>query len=530
MVQDLQVSGTFGDKRAIGKRILAFEAAWARLQSDAPGWPTDSTDRAFQSALIRWLQFHEGMLIGEVVSEALKFVRNNPASPDFESFSNVVVDEYQDLNKAEQDLLDRLAMRGNLSIVGDLDQSIYSFRHANPEGIIEFSTRHTTTIDEVLDECRRCPKKVVSIANALIQQNHPVSPIPRLRPLLSNADGDVQILQWRTLDEEIQGIAEYIEILVTQKGYAAADILVLTPRRHMAYGIRDLLEAMNVPTHSFYQEEALESNEAQCAMTLLNLLVNCNDRIALRYWLGHGSPSYLHRQYANLRIHCEEAGLAPFDVLSAIANGVLVLPNTANIVARFKILQQHLSVLSGLTGAHLIDALFPASNPTLALLRELAMDLQSSAPDVEPVTLQQEIREKTTQASEPESGNYVRIMSLHKSKGLTSRAVIVTSCVQSLIPFIDPNLAATARAQALEEQRRLFYVALTRATDLLVLSSFQSMDQGLGHQIGASLRSGRNGQGFTVASQFMGELGSTAPVAQIGTTFIATQRLLPGIG
>jgi DNA helicase-2/ATP-dependent DNA helicase PcrA len=133
MLEDLIIAGNFGPKRDCTKRIRAFEAAWARLQSDEPGWPHDPVDRAFQTALVNWLKFHNAMLIGELVVEALRFLRNNPNCDARKAFDHVIVDEYQDLNRAEQDLIQLLSSKA-VAIVGDIDQSIYSFRHANPEG------------------------------------------------------------------------------------------------------------------------------------------------------------------------------------------------------------------------------------------------------------------------------------------------------------------------------------------------------------------------------------------------------------
>ena len=102
LLDDLVSAGVFGPKRDCARRIRAFEAAWARLQSEVPGWPHDPLDRQFQAALISWLRFHRAMLIGELVPEALRFLRNNPASDARTAFDHVIVDEYQDLNKAEQ--------------------------------------------------------------------------------------------------------------------------------------------------------------------------------------------------------------------------------------------------------------------------------------------------------------------------------------------------------------------------------------------------------------------------------------------
>src|SRR5262245_4134447 len=130
MLDDL-TGGAFGPKRECTKRIRAFEAAWARLQSDDPGWPTDPVDRAFQTALISWLRFHRAMLIGELVPETLRYLRNNPGCEARAAFDHVIVDEYQDLNRAEQDLLQLLSGGRSIAIVGDVNQSIYRFRHAN---------------------------------------------------------------------------------------------------------------------------------------------------------------------------------------------------------------------------------------------------------------------------------------------------------------------------------------------------------------------------------------------------------------
>jgi superfamily I DNA/RNA helicase len=111
----------------------AFNAAWARLQSEEPGWPGHKIDVAFHEALLSWLRFHQAMLVGELVPVALGYLRNNPESPFRTAYDHVFTDEYQDLDKAEQVLIDLLAKNGSHTIVGDEDQSIYSFKHANAQ-------------------------------------------------------------------------------------------------------------------------------------------------------------------------------------------------------------------------------------------------------------------------------------------------------------------------------------------------------------------------------------------------------------
>ena len=145
MIQDLIGEGGFGNKRECTKRIRAYEAAWARLQYEQPGWPVDPIDQLFGQRLTSWLSFHRAIIIGELVPEAMRFLRDNPMSSARTAFDHVIVDEYQDLNRAEQEIVDLLAMNSASAVVGDPDQSIYSFRYANPEGIDDFSNRHPTT-------------------------------------------------------------------------------------------------------------------------------------------------------------------------------------------------------------------------------------------------------------------------------------------------------------------------------------------------------------------------------------------------
>src|SRR4051795_13091134 len=93
--------------------------------------------------------------------------------------------------------------------------------------------------------------------------------------------------------------------LITGRVNKPRDVLVLSPRRLLGYGIRDALRKASIPTHSFYHEEALEGEDAKRAFALLTLGASPKDRVALRYWLGDGSPSWNARGYAVLRSHCE---------------------------------------------------------------------------------------------------------------------------------------------------------------------------------------------------------------------------------
>ena len=514
MLQDISEAGPFGEKRDCTKRVRAFEADWARLQSEQPGWPTNAVDAQFHEALLAWLRFHRSMLIGELVPEALRYLRNNPNADALEAFDHVIVDEYQDLNKAEQSLIDLLAANGNQAIVGDVDQSIYSFRHANPEGIDQFDQAHPNTHDETLDACRRCPTRVVSMADALIRRNHPPTQTPRLRPKTGNPVGEVHVVQWKSLNEEARGLAAFVRHLIDDKDYKPGEILILSPRRLIGYQIRDEIESLHIAVHSFYHEEALEEDAAQSALCVLILAVDQDDRAALRWWLGHGSPSWRSGAYAKLRKLSEQEDIAPRVLLEEMAAGTRPSTGMKPLVTRWEELKEKIDKLESLEVEEMIDVLFPEDEDETKELREAALLVKDDCEDA--AELLDRLRSAVTQPEMPEDGEFVRVMSLHKSKGLTAKVCIVAGCSHGLIPFYNSKDSPAKKAATLKEQRRLFYVAITRCTEVLALSSVSHISPDIAHKMGAAVRP----NGDTIASQFLAELGARCPSARRGKAWI----------
>ncbi|MDE2823075.1 MAG: ATP-dependent helicase [Chloroflexota bacterium] len=515
LLKDLNGSdfGTIHDRK---RRLKAFNAAWARLQSETPGWPMDPVDEAFERELLGWLRFHEAMLIGELVPESLRYLRENPASPYRARFEHVLVDEYQDLNRAEQVLLDLLAEAGHLIVIGDEDQSIYSFKHAHPDGIASFDTSHPETHDEALNECRRCPRRVVELAGALIANNRARTPRV-LVPRPENPEGEVLVLQWRNMEEEAQGIAQIIQQHVRHKEVEPGRILVLAPRRQFGYAVRDALNALGVYAHSFFHEQALDEGDAQEAFALLTLLANPEDRVALRCWCGFGSDSLRSNAWGRLRAHCEVDGESPRAILEHLASGDVTIPHTGPLVERFQLLQERLTEFESLRGPALVDAVFPENYEWTGPIRSLASTIEGDNFDAK--ELQESLRVSITQPELPTDVDYVRVMSLHKSKGLTADLVAVVGCIQGLIPTLEGDTLAE-RTASLEEQRRLFYVAVTRTTRVLIVSSVRQLPRDLAHRMRAQIRGRSPTTSATIASKFVHELGPTRPTATLGANYL----------
>lgn len=522
LIEDLEVLGRFGGKRHLTKRIRAFEAAWARLQHEQPGWPADPVDQEFHERLTDWLRFHRAMLIGELVPEALRYLRNNPASPTLQSYDHIVVDEYQDLNRAEQELIDVLSTDRHLAIVGDVDQSIYRFRHAHPEGISHFSNRHQNVEDHTIRECWRCRASIVKVADNVILRNYPPGSPSRLLPMQSQpGPAVIRVVQWPTLESQAQGIGAFIQSLVTRPGIGAGDILVLSPRRLIANQIKQCLAhpAARIAAHSFYNDKLLEPEEAQLSMTKLQLLSNQEDRVALRFWLGFGSADWSRAEYSLLRVYCQRNGESPGNVLRKVIAGHLTLPGVEELIKRIRQLDNEIARLGNMTVDALFDDLFPLGATWAVPIRELVTGKIDGIADAS--ELLDLLRSEITQPEMPSQGDYVRLMSIHKSKGLTSRIAIIVGCIHGLIPFVDDELTSAKLQAHKEEQRRLFYVGLTRAKEILVLSSVRSIPRQMAHKIGAVVRGGNREFGDAVACEYLEDLGTLARPALLGTAWMA---------
>lgn len=524
LLEDLSHTG-FGGIRECGKTLKAFSAAWARLQHEEPGWPRDRADQQFQAALQPWLLFHHAMLVGELIPEGFKYLRLNPGSPYRTAFDHLLVDEYQDLNRAEQQLVE-LLVNGSLVVIGDEDQSVYSFKHAHPEGIVEFPQTHPTTERAQLDECRRCPRRVVEMANSLIANNGTRSN-RSLRPFPGNPEGDVFSVQWSNIREEAEGIARFIKARIEAGSVIPGNVLVLAPRREFGYLVRDELRSVGVSAHSFFSEQLLDGNpkdmsdcHAQRALALLILLADPEDRVALRCWCGFGSNNLNANAWARLRAYCEQNGQTPWQVLEQLETRSLNIPYTAPIVGRFRALKAELARLHALSGDDLVSAVFPDDQGWAKPLAEMKGFVEED--DFGARELLDVVRRHITQPELPTNVDYVRVMSLHKSKGLTASMVVVVGCLEGLMPFIDQGVSRAEQTRSLEEQRRLFYVAITRTKGVLVLSSVTCLPTKLAYRMQAQVGRARGPNSATITSRFIAELGRECPAVLTGNDFLRT--------
>lgn len=513
LLEDLDAH--FGNKRARKRRLEAYLAAWARLQQDQPGFAVDPLDAQFAHDLLRWLRDHGAMLIGEVIPLLHNYLILHPLAQERSEFTHILVDEYQDLNRAEQQVIELLGANGEICVIGDEDQSVYSFKFAHPAGIRDWGPACDAE-DHEIAECRRCPTRIVAMANSLIANN--VDREPRvLAPMAANGQGEVGIKHYQTVQAEAQAIVADIQQQIAA-GVEPGDIIVLSQRKTFAIPIYTLLRQQRVPAKSYYAETPLYSKEAQERFAILKLFLNNQDRVALRWLLGCHHARWHAPQYARILGHYHETGMSPFDTMSALTDGIIVIQHTGTIVERFSQIRAELQQLNDVGNLDEFTTVWLPPNERTALLAQIVAEHSEGIDTVQQLfdSLQQEF----TQPEIPLEVAEVRVMSFHKSKGLSSPVVYMVGCVDGLIPS-RPDLTKTPNENAakLEEDRRLFYVAMTRVKadptngklGYLHLSYPRRMPMADAMQdnIGATEFHGQNA--YLHASRFLAELGPEAP-------------------
>jgi DNA helicase-2/ATP-dependent DNA helicase PcrA len=510
--------------RILKEQLHAFTSAWARLLNEKPGWPHTDEDKKFDNEMISWLRFNKAMLVGELVPLAIKYLRNNPTSPERSLYRHIIVDEYQDLNKAEQELVRLLSEYElpegrTLTVAGDDDQSIYvTLKYAHPEGITSFKEEYPETFEKTLVTCKRCPRRVIDLANAFIiatnRKEHP----KLLRAAPGAIDGEVAILQWRTPNHEAKGVATIITQKISSGEVKPEEILVLTPRKQIGYQIADNLIDSGVKAQTCFSDVVLKNKRlAQESYAYLSLLHNSNDAVALRVLLGIDYADKRVRSYERIRKHCFESGDTVIKTLSKLQSRQLHIPFTDALVERYQIINQKLQALSSLPLADMIDRLFPDGVDEVSELRRLVFSVMEKAEDVH--ELYDVVNTEIIQPELPGTTDSVLVLTLHKAKGLTAKMVVIVNCLEGCIPYIGEYDSEEDKQKDLAEQERLFFVALTRTTNILLISSTGIMRRG-----DVARMSVMPGAGWywseTQPSHFIDMLGPEAPIPQLGEEYI----------
>jgi superfamily I DNA/RNA helicase len=494
-----------------------FETMWALNQYEVIRTASEPEEIIFEDEYQSWMRFHKAMTVGELIPLAVTFLTQNPVNDAVSEFDHIIVDEYQDLNWADQALIELIGKDSKIAIVGDDDQSIYSFRYADPAGIRTWLSRQEVQKEDIqLNICRRCDGNIISLANSLIRSNSGRGEKNDLVPLADRADaGDVDFVKWNTRERETKGIALGIKKLLDKDMVPDGEkILVLVPRRDFGQYLVEELEDLNVVDVNLHTKPDWSNETLGESLSLLVLHEAPDDLVALRYCLGLGHDKWRKSEYKKLLQYCQDHNLEPQEVLSnfELCNEIRV----KGLRKRWEELQSKLEEMSALNEDDLLDLLLPLDGPTKKMSEKVRFLKQS---DEENRSLTDLLTEAIVSVEEENDEAQVNIMTIHGAKGLTSHTVILTSLINGLLPR-NPNPRNLDDKSKLEEEKRLLYVGLTRAKHRLVLSSFRKIKSSESQRLNLGLSS-RGRYCTTISSQFISEFGSELPSVLDGDRWLS---------
>lgn len=499
----------FENVKNVERKISAHASMWARLQHEEPGWPNNEEDKKFNDKYLQWMKFHKCIAIDELISLAVKYLNINPIN-DVANFKEIIVDEYQDLNKADQRFLELLNKEARTLVIGDDDQSIYSFRHANPEGIREWYDNQSGSKEDIhLNLCRRCDENILSLANNLIENNSGREKEPLLPLDEKKNKGRVELLQWGTHGQETEGLAKGIKKIIENEELPEGEtILVLVPRTEFAEKLKEKLDKLGVEGVGLKTPLNWDDKELGKGICLALISEDEDDLMALRYWLGLNNSTWHREKYRILYKYCLEKGCSTKEVLENIEL-CKNLKIDKTLHKRWVELKIELDNLRDKSIGDKLKILFPLKEST-EKMSKIIKKIHEEQPTL---NLKELLTEAIVSKVEDDDESKIKIMTFYGAKGLTSHTVIIGGLVNGILPGNDSS--------RIEEERRLMFVALTRAKERLVLSSFRKVSR----KENVSLKLNISGNDFypkTEASKFLTELGPTTPLTVKGDQWLAS--------
>jgi DNA helicase-2/ATP-dependent DNA helicase PcrA len=421
----------------------------------------------------------------DLIALVIRVFNEHPEIEEYYSdkFAHVLVDEYQDVNKMQYELVKRLTkVHGNVTVVGDDDQSIYAFRGANSKLILGFEKDYRGATVIKLEQNYRSTQTILDAANALVSRNEARY---AKRLWTDNSTGEpVMLFEAVTPDEEANFVAERIRTIV-QSGAAYRDFVVVYRMNSQSRIIEEALLASGIPHIIVGGLRFYERQEVRDALAYLRLGFNPSDDLAFERAVARPSRGLGEKSLADVRGIAVERGVSLFAALSVWLEGAKASRTKERLTAFVDVIG-HIGSTSDSAVAS-ANAFFSLSGLVEAYKEQEGIqdfDLQSKQENL--AELMRTIDEFDRMSEDRSLGAYLSQVALiqdqdsmaaggrngvilttaHAVKGLEFDNVFIVGAEEGIFPH---RRSLDNRAD-IEEERRLFYVACTRARTALFIS------------------------------------------------------------
>ncbi|KGX90228.1 ATP-dependent DNA helicase PcrA [Pontibacillus halophilus JSM 076056 = DSM 19796] len=414
------------------------------------------------------------------VPEVLEYYQNR--------FQYIHVDEYQDTNHAQYQLVKMLANRfENLCVVGDSDQSIYRWRGADIQNIMNFEKDYPSSRVILLEQNYRSTKSILDAANQVIDNNSGRKP----KRLWTQNDDGALIQYYKAPTERHEGIylTNQIEKLIREKDYRYKDFAVLYRTNAQSRTVEETFMKANVPYQIVGGTKFYDRKEIKDLLSYLRLIANPNDDISFSRVVNEPKRGFGKTSLENLQMYAARHDLSLYaaaleaDQIGLSKKATRVVIDFVNMIKNWTQMQDYL------TATDLVDEVLEKTGYEEMLKNDKSLESQSRLENInEFMSVTKNFEETAEDKSliafltdlalvadidsmdeDPSADDQVTLMTLHSAKGLEFPVVFLIGMEESVFP----HSRALMDDEELEEERRLAYVGITRAEQQLFITHAQ---------------------------------------------------------
>ena len=472
------------------KNDLIDEVAYANLAGDMY---TEIVAKCY-TVYQKELRQSEAMDFDDLIMLTLRLFDQNPDVLTYyqQRYQYIHVDEYQDTNHAQYQLVKLLASRfKNICVVGDADQSIYGWRGADMQNILDFEKDYPEAKVVLLEENYRSTKTILQAANEVIRNNRNRRP---KNLWTQNEDGE-EIVYYRANDEQDEAlfVARTIDQL-SREGYSHKDFAVLYRTNAQSRTVEEALLKSNIPYTMVGGTKFYSRKEIRDVISYLNLIANPSDNISYERVVNEPKRGVGPGTVEKIR---DFASSQEISLLDASANILLspVKGKAAQAVYDFaNMLLDFREHLDDYTVTELVESVLEKTGYAAALAAQATLESQARIENIKEFLSVTKNFDESPDNPADESGldklsrflndlaliadtddgdtesSEVTLMTLHAAKGLEFPVVFLVGMEENVFPLS----RASEDEDELEEERRLAYVGITRAEKILYLTNANS--------------------------------------------------------
>ena len=419
----------------------------------------------------------------DIINYTIKILSENPDVLEYYSnkFEYVLVDEYQDTNKAQFTLVSMLAARfGNITAVGDNNQGIYSFRGADITNILNFERDFPGTKIIKLEQNYRCTQNILDAANAVIKNNESKY---EKNLWTENNKGDLPyVFRGDTEYDEANFIVEQIRRLKREEYLDYNDFTILYRMNSQSRSIEDILRREDIPYKIVGGLKFYERKEIKDIIAYLRLIENTADNLSLQRIINEPKRGIGKTSLDNIEAVANQNGISMYEVIKrADAFGLnRVYVNSRDFINQIEELRAKKDTL---IISELIKETLKITGYSKALELEDTTETETRLENLDEfltvaIEFEEELADNTladflegiTLSSDidntDETEDSVTLMTLHSAKGLEFPVVFLVGMEEGIFP----GYKSIGEQKELEEERRLCYVGITRAKQHLFLT------------------------------------------------------------